>query len=365
MPFTFERNDKMQNIIYKLWISSLTLKNEYKISIIDSNISPEEFYKYSISDYINCGIDILTAQEINNSKNLDMYMKLLEYLDKEEINIIIYKDDKYPKELINIPDPPFVLFVKGNLIDFENSIAIVGARRASDYGRAIAYKFAYELSKMNIPVVSGMAKGIDSNSHTGALDAGGFTCAVMGSGFKNIYPAENMNLFNRICKSGCVITEFFPDTRPFPANFPRRNRIISGLAKATLIIEAGERSGSLITASCALNQGKDVFAVPGNIFSPYSKGTNKLIGEGAKLITSVEDVLEEYGVSVIQWNKNKIESLTEKEMTVLNLLKNGYITTESIIDSSGMKVQELLPILSKLECSGIIKKVYGGQYIVC
>lgn len=215
------------------------------------------------------------------------------------MKIIKIKDKEYPQNLLNIYDPPKQLYVLGNeKILNEFGIAIVGSRNCTKYGEQTAKSLAYNLSKYNVNVISGMAKGIDSAAHIGSIMGNGKTIAVLGSGFNHIYPKENMHLFNKIIESGgAVITEFEPNTIPDGKNFPRRNRIISGLSQGVVVVEAAEKSGSLITAELSLNEGKEVFAVPGNITSLLSKGTNELIKDGAKLVTNVFDILEEYTIA--------------------------------------------------------------------
>lgn len=212
------------------------------------------------------------------------------------MKVINKKDENYPKALLNISNPPEKLFVLGNETILDNfGIAIVGSRNCTKYGEEVAKSIAYNLSKYNINVVSGMAKGIDSAAHIGTIMGKGKTIAVLGSGFKHIYPKENMELLKDIINSGgAVITEYEEDTLPKPENFPKRNRIISALSQGVVVVEAGKRSGSLITAEIALEEGKEVFAVPGNIISKTSKGTNELIKDGAKLVENVIDILEEY-----------------------------------------------------------------------
>lgn len=212
------------------------------------------------------------------------------------MKVINKKDENYPKALLNISNPPEKLFVLGNETILDNfGIAIVGSRNCTKYGEEVAKSIAYNLSKYNINVVSGMAKGIDSAAHIGTIMGKGKTIAVLGSGFKHIYPKENMELLKDIINSGgAVITEYEEDTLPKPENFPKRNRIISALSQGVVVVEAGKRSGSLITAEIALEEGKEVFAVPGNITSKTSKGTNELIKDGAKLVENVIDILEEY-----------------------------------------------------------------------
>lgn len=212
------------------------------------------------------------------------------------MKVINKKDENYPKALLNISNPPEKLFVLGNETILDNfGIAIVGSRNCTKYGEEVAKSIAYNLSKYNINVVSGMAKGIDSAAHIGTIMGKGKTIAVLGSGFKHIYPKENIGLLKDIINSGgAVITEFEEDVLPIPENFPKRNRIISALSQGVVVVEAGRRSGSLITAEIALEEGKEVFAVPGNVTSRTSKGTNELIKDGAKLVENVIDILEEY-----------------------------------------------------------------------
>lgn len=212
------------------------------------------------------------------------------------MKVINKKDENYPKALLNISNPPEKLFVLGNETILDNfGIAIVGSRNCTKYGEEVAKSIAYNLSKYNINVVSGMAKGIDSAAHIGTIMGKGKTIAVLGSGFKHIYPKENMELLKDIINSGgAVITEYEENTLPKPENFPKRNRIISALSQGVVVVEAGKRSGSLITAEIALEEGKEVFAVPGNVTSRTSKGTNELIKDGAKLVENVMDILEEY-----------------------------------------------------------------------
>lgn len=218
--------------------------------------------------------------------------------ERKETNVRIIKlgDKEYPQILLNIYDPPKQLYVLGNeeiLNGF--GIAIVGSRNPTKYGEQTAKSLSYNLTKNDITVISGMAKGIDAAAHTGCLMGMGKTIAVLGSGFNHIYPKENIGLFKKILENGgAVITEYEPDMPPNAENFPKRNRIISGLSQGVVVVEARERSGSLITAELALEQGKEIFAVPGNISSQLSRGTNELIKDGAKIVTNVFDILEDF-----------------------------------------------------------------------
>ena len=209
---------------------------------------------------------------------------------------IIYQAEKnYPEKLRNIYAPPAKLYLLGDqTILNKPSIAIIGCRDASDYGKKVAFRFAYELVKQGIVVISGLARGIDTYAHLGAVKANGQTIAVLGSGFAHIYPKENKELCKRILQEGgAIITEYEPQAKPEKMHFPARNRLISGLSNGVLVVEAKEKSGTLITVDHALEQGKDVFIIPGNITSDNSYGTNNLIKQGAKIVTKVEDILEE------------------------------------------------------------------------
>ena len=217
------------------------------------------------------------------------------YIKKNNIKVISINDKEYPESLKRIYDPPIVLYANGNLNLLNNkSIAIVGCRLCSVYGKIITKKLAYNLSEKNITIISGMARGIDTYAHIGALEAKGRTIAVLGSGIDVIYPKENERLYYEIIRNnGLILSEYIVGTKPIPMNFPRRNRIISALANGVLVTEAKIRSGSFITVDFALEQGKEIFSVPGNINSANSEGTNSLIKQGAKLVTCVEDILDE------------------------------------------------------------------------
>ena len=215
---------------------------------------------------------------------------------KHNVDIISIQDKQYPEILKNIYDPPLSLYIRGSKeILNSNSIAIVGCRECSKYGENVAQELAYNISKEKINIVSGLAKGIDAIAHTGSILAGGKTIAVLGNGLDTIYPLENTHLAKKILETGgAIISEYPLGEKPQRQNFPERNRIVSGMSKGIIVVEAQEKSGTLITVDFALEQGRDVFVVPGNINSPNSVGTNELIKQGAKLITNYKDVLEEY-----------------------------------------------------------------------
>lgn len=351
----------MNELFYKLWFSGLKINNALKLELMNSGISPKMLFHMDEREYVSLGISLIDAMDIKKYKMAKACEAAFEYINKEDIKILMYTDQDYPQQLRNIYDPPPALFIKGAVMDFDNCLAVVGARRASDYGKSAAYKLSMELAVRGITIVSGLARGIDSCAHQGCLDGEGTTIAVMGSGFMHIYPPQNKRLAEEIYSNGCIISEYLPDMPPYAWNFPRRNRIISGISKGVIIVEAGEKSGSLITARLALEQGKDVFAVPGNIFSPSSQGTNSLIKDGAKPVTCVDDILEEYGVVTMEMEGFQ---MNEKESSVYEIIKGGGATIDGLSAMlPDLKIEELLAVLSTLECKGAVKRAYGGYYI--
>jgi DNA processing protein len=235
--------------------------------------------------------DIDRIISLKNSKILENELKLIE---RDKIKVIDFFETEYPYYLKQINYPPLVLYLKGNVDLLDNkSVAIVGTRTPTKYGRLTAFNFAYKLCCLGLNIVSGLALGIDKAAHEGALAASGSTVGVLGSGLNCIYPSQNRKLARSIFEKGLMVSEYPLNTKPLASNFPRRNRIISGLSKGVVVIEAAQRSGALITANFALGQNREVFAVPGNIDQFQSKGPHSLIKEGAKLTESVEDILEE------------------------------------------------------------------------
>lgn len=280
---------------YWIWFSkikSINVKN--KIKLLQEFKTPRNIYYLRKKKLENCVfLKEFQIEELINVKIENSVEKNIEYMIKNKIDIISICDKEYPSILKNIYDPPISLYVKGNKkVLSNNSIAIVGCRDASNYGKEVAKYFAYNLSKRNVNIVSGLAKGIDSFAHFGTICAKGNTIAVVGNGLHTVYPKENTRLANDILQNdGLIISEYPIGTNPAKINFPERNRIISGLSKAIIIVEAKKKSGALITVDLALEQGRDVFSVPGEIDSVNSIGTNKLIKSGAKLITSYKDII--------------------------------------------------------------------------
>lgn len=282
------------------------------------------------------------------------------------LKVITLAESSYPRPLRGLATPPPVLYLHGDYQERDElAIALVGTRRATPYGRMVAEQLARELSQLGLTIVSGMALGIDTAAHRGALAAGGRTIAVLGSGFERIYPQQNIRLMKEIAASGAVFSEFSLRAEPDRWNFPRRNRIISGLARGVVVVEAPEKSGALITARLALDQGREVFAVPGRITDEASRGGHRLLKAGAKLVEGVEDVLEEFpdlrGVLIGPRPKER-PKLSPLEERLLAALDWEPLHFDEILESTGLSHAELAHGLLQLQLKDLIKEFPGKQY---
>jgi len=309
-----------------------------------------------------------------NIKHLekDKLDKELTLAKKHNVEIVCLADEGYPENLKNITDPPIVLYLRGEILPLDKlGVAVVGSRNASLYGLSCAREFSRQLSEYGFTIVSGLARGIDTYAHRSALEAGGRTIAVIGSGFGHIYPQENNDLAEKISCSGAVISEFSFDTKPLKQNFPRRNRVISGLSLGVLVVEASRNSGALITADFALEQGREVFALPGKIDSGTSFGTNALIKEGAKLVTCPEEVAEEFLLNKNEPLKNKKDlekdfpALEEEEEALYRLISNDPVCIDEIARKANIHISKLSQIILQLQVKHLIKQLAGKQYIRC
>ena len=282
--------------------------------------------------------------------------------------IITFLSEEYPKILLEIPDFPPYLYVRGTLKSEEHSVAVVGSRRASMSGLSITERLARDLAQRGVTVVSGLARGIDTAAHKGALKGGGRTLAVLGCGLDILYPPENKKLCDEIVADGAVISEFPLGTAPLAENFPRRNRLISGLSRGILVVEAVENSGSLITVQYALEQGREVFAVPGNINYPGSKGTNRLIKDGATLVDCVDDITGALS-PVVAPSCAEIPpapsfALTPQEATVFTLLAESPLHIDEVTVKCGLTVGEVSAMLLRLELKGVVTRLPGNYFMI-
>lgn len=300
-----------------------------------------------------------TTDRNDRQKRID---KAIQWAEKSSDRFIITQEDRsYPSLLKQIPDAPIVLFAEGNIeLLSQPNLAIVGSRDCSPQGRQIAYDFAMSLTRENIGVTSGLALGIDTYAHKGALKEQGSTIAVLGTGLGQIYPKTNYELARIIAEQGCLISEFFPDTPAFSYNFPKRNRLISGLSLGTLVIEASLKSGSLITARNALEQNREVFAVPGSIHSPYSEGCHQLIQQGAKLTHHIKDITDELQIELKNQPKQLEIKLEPEYLRILSYICYSVTSIDEVIDQSGLHVEQILEPMLHLEVAGWIRSVPGG-----
>jgi len=319
-----------------------------------------------------------TARDIKNFDNWARVEKELELADKSNVSIITSDSPLYPRLLLNIYDFPPILYIRGTLSNQDINIAVVGSRMASTYGRFTTERLCRELVMKGITVVSGMARGIDSAAHAGAIAGKGRTIAVLGSGIDVIYPPENRKLFEKIAEHGAVITEFPFSTQPLASNFPARNRIISGLSLGVVVVEANEKSGSLITARVALEQGREVFAVPGSIDSTGTKGTHRLIREGAKLVENTYDILEEILPQLnlnhttakssdekpVQGHSGRSEELNADERAILKLIGKKPVHIDSLATDSSYQIHDILSILMSLELGDYVEQLPGKNFVV-
>jgi len=330
----------------------------------------ERAWQASATELEMAGLDNRSIESVISNRpkiSLDDEMAKLE---RYKVTVLTIKDKAYPFRLKEIYEPPPVIYVRGNLTPEDDlSVAVVGTRRPTFYGREVSEQIAGDLARNRITIISGLAKGIDATAHRAALDSGGRSIAVFGCGLDIVYPRDHVKLARQIMENGALISEFPLGTTPRRENFPRRNRIMSGLSLGVLVVEAGEVSGALITAGHALEQNREVFAVPGSVLSAASRGTNRLIQDGAKLVSGANDILEELNLTmaVQQIEVKELVPATETESIILQILSN-LSPEPTHIDEVGH--QSRLPIatvssaLSMMELKGMVKQVGSMNYII-
>ncbi len=361
--------DKRRSTALILSLASTVKIGPVRIKAILSQVAdPSELIDWDISKF--CGIPGISrelSQKIKENLSVDYGNKLIDWAEDHGYGVLSLIDDGFPAGLRHLYDPPPYLFVRGSLNDMDDSaVAMVGSRSATEYGKRTAESLAGEMARNGITIVSGMAIGIDSAAHRGALAAGGRTIAVLGSGIDIIYPKENKKLYRQISENGAVISEFLPGVMPDPGHFPRRNRLISGLSQAVIVIEAGYKSGALLTADLALSQGKKLFAVPGNLTSKLSLGTNDLIKSGAGLLTSIDDifsVLPHLKKDYIAPEKKITDGLSDGESLVFRHLSAAPKQLDSLVRESGLTVRDATAYLLSLELRGLVRQLSGKRFM--
>ncbi|MCK5416350.1 DNA-processing protein DprA [Candidatus Parcubacteria bacterium] len=356
---------------YEIALNSFQKFSDKKLRILLKIFKNEEnIFKASSEELIKASVSENTAYAFSVFKKDFNFEKIINQLIKEDIGIITLEDDNYPALLKEIYDPPHLLYYKGKIEQDNNiNIAVVGSRKYSHYGEQAVEKIVGDLARNNITIVSGLALGIDALAHRATINNNGRTIAVLGTGIdaKSIYPKMNKFLSDQIIESGGLILSEFPiETPPEKYNFPKRNRIISGLCLGTLLIEAAEKSGTLITARTALEQNREVFAIPGSIFSQTSKGTNQFIKEGAKIVTSADEIIETFDIEKIESQiktKQQIQTTIEEEM-ILKLLNHEPTHIDEITHDSKLPAPQVSSTLIIMEMKGLIKNIGGMEYII-
>ena len=367
---------EMDNLLPWLNLKSVPgIGNHLYKRLIERFNSPESVFRSSPQQLLEVeGIAARQANAILNYRPTDRIQAELNQVDQKGYKIITLNDPAYPALLREIPDPPPFLYICGTLDGSEKNIAVVGSRNATPYGISATQKLCADLAAFNITIVSGMALGIDTAAHQGALAGKGKTIAVLGSGLNKIYPPENFNLFKRIAEEGAVITEFALDTEPEAHNFPVRNRIISGMSMGTVVVEATRKSGSLITARLAAEQNREVFAVPGSIQSFKSTGTHTLIKQGAKLVENAQDVLEELTAFMDAPRRSAGRDPVHKtaaaallpsdELAVYRVLSPYPEHIDTLVRKTGIEPGKLLGLLLQLELKGMVQQLSGKLFAV-
>jgi DNA processing protein len=318
-------------------------------------------------DLKHSGLDTSSIHAITSWRPKISLEAEMEKLDRYGVKVLTCHDPDYPSRLKEIYDYPPLLYIRGSLLpEDEWCLAVVGTRRATVYGRQVTEEIVADLARSKITIVSGLARGIDSVAHHSALDTGGRSIAVFACGLDTVYPSENANLARSIIEQGALISEYPLGTRPKAENFPRRNRIMSGLSLGVLIIEAGETSGAMITARLALEQNREVFAIPGSILSPASKGTNHLIQEGAKLVCDYTDILEELNLMTVarQIEMKEVLPSSDTESLLLKQLCAEPTHIDEVCRSSGLPVSTVSSTLAMMELKGLVKQVGTMNYVL-
>jgi DNA processing protein len=361
-------NTPNNNLKYWVGFNIIPGIGRVKFSLLENHFGDlADAWLASQAELKRAGLDsgiVETIDERRRKIDLDAEM---EKLARHDVQAIRYHDTAYPARLREIYDYPPLIYVKGQILPQDEwCIAVVGTRRATVYGRQVAEEIVTDLTNNKLTIVSGLAKGIDTIAHQSALAAGGRTLAVSGCGLDIVYPAENTELARRIIPQGALISEYPLGMKPKAENFPRRNRIMSGICLGILVIEADESSGAIITAHLALEQDREVFAIPGSILSPASRGTNHLIQEGAKLVRSYTDILEELNLTAIehQIEMKEIIPASETESVLLKQLTAEPLHIDEVCRNSGLSAAEVSSTLAMMELKGIVKQVGTMNYVL-
>ncbi|MBS3897794.1 MAG: DNA-processing protein DprA [Dethiobacter sp.] len=355
----------MQELPYWLALSRISVLGARRIPrLVEVIGSAEKAFTADVDALVAAGLPAQAAAAMAAERKAVDPHREFQRLTSAGFDAVLVNEERYPKILREISDPPAVLFYRGDFTVLEHlCVSLVGSRKATAYGKAVADRLSADLAAFGVTVVSGMARGIDTAAHLGVLRAGGRTAAVLGCGLDVCYPPENKKLRDEIERQGVILSEFPLGTQPKPPHFPMRNRIISGLSLAVIIVEAAERSGALITADCALEQGREVLAVPGSIYSPASRGCHRLIKEGAALVESAADVLAALGVRPFDGMNNERQNFTPTQQKVLQFMEYEPVHFDELVTCCGLAAEDLAVSLLELELLCAVKKMPGNHYL--
>ena len=326
----------------------------------------EDAWNAPIDQLEAAGLSPKLAAALSEIRTNDILERVWEQIQNLGLTVLTWEDADYPRRLQEIDQPPPVLYLRGNLRQEDQwAVAVVGTRRVTSYGNQITNELVSVLARNGLTIISGLARGIDGIAHQACLNAGGRTLAVLGCGVDRIYPPEHSRLAERIIANGALVSDYPPGTPPEAANFPPRNRIISGLSQAVIVIEAGKQSGALITAAFAAEQGRQVFAVPGNIYAPQSKGTNRLIREGAQILLDAESVLESLDLAQVTEYQaaRSILPADAIEAQLYDLLGREPLHVDEIRALTDLPIEKVSAALTLMELKGMVRQVGGMHYI--
>ncbi|MBI2854937.1 MAG: DNA-protecting protein DprA [Chloroflexi bacterium] len=358
----------MDNIAYWVAFSRVPGVGRVRLSQLEDYFGDlEKAWNASAGELRQAGLDARTIGSVEAVRARLVLEKELELLEKYQVRVLVHREPTYPSRLKEIYDYPPVIYVRGELRPSDEScVAVVGTRKATMYGKQVADDMAAGLARSGITVVSGLARGIDTIAHRSAIDAGGRTIAVFASGLDAVYPAENTALAKDILNHGALISEYPVGVRPKAENFPRRNRILSGMSLGVLVVEAGEDSGAMITALQANEQNREVFAVPGSILSPASMGTNRLIQEGARLVRDYRDILAELNLTIAaeQLEMKDVLVTSEAESKLLAHVSVEPIHVDDICRKSGLPTPAVSSTLAIMELKGLVRQIGGNNYVL-
>jgi DNA processing protein len=356
----------MNNVSYLLALHSIDGLGPIRLkAILEKFEDPRHAWEANNNDLENLGIPQNVVNLLVEKRQGFDPEKYTQSIKDANIKWMTIYDDDYPQHLKQIYDPPVVFYYRGEIKkEDENAIGVVGTRKITGYGRVVTHKFVQDLVNAGLTIISGLARGVDAVAHQSALEAKGRTIAVLGGGLKNIYPPENKDLAKKITEGfGAVISEFPPDYPSLPGNFPSRNRIIAGLSKAVLVTEAASDSGSLITARLAVEQGKEVFAVPGPVTSNLSKGPINLIQEGANAVFDAEEIVEEIGIrQELRIEDKELKEITPDEKKIIECIENESMHIDEICRKLGLSASAVSANLLKMEITGLVQNLGGGNY---